>query len=430
MDILIKNGNVLEPAQETEGICDILVRQGRIARVAKNIKAEGSCRVIEAKGLYVMPGLIDMHCHLREPGREDEETIYNGSLSAARGGFTTICCMPNTSPALDSKVAISFVKHRALAAACDVLPVGAITINREGRELASFGEMAQEGACAFSDDGDCIMDSLIMRRALEYTKLYGKKVISHAEDKFLSKNGVMNEGALSVQMGLIGIPRQAEEIMVSRDVCLAELTGGLLHVAHLSTREAVEVMKRAKKSCPGISCEVTIHHLSLTEEAVGGYNANAKVSPPLRTARDQKSLIEGVKDGTIDCIVTDNAPHSQEEKESGFENAPFGMVGFETALPLSLELAERGVPLLQVVSRWTAGPARILGLEDRGSISEGKRADIIVVDPGKEWTCTEESLQSKSKNTPFLGRQMKGKVSVTVCNGKIVFEDKASREKR
>jgi len=427
MDILIKNGYVVEPANGLEGIYEVLVHQGLISRVGKRIKAGSSCRIVDARGMYVLPGLIDMHCHLREPGREDEETIATGSLAAARGGFTTICCMPNTSPALDSRVAISFVKNKALGAPCDILPVGAITANREGKELAPYGEMVQEGACAFSDDGDCVMDSLIMRRALDYTKLYKKRLISHSEDKGLSRNGVMHEGGLSTKLGLRGIPRQAEEIMVKRDIALAELTGGLLHIAHLSTKEAVDALKQAKKKNPNITCEVTVHHLVLTEEAVEGYNPDAKVSPPLRTAGDLKSLAEGIKDGTIDCIVTDHAPHSQEEKEAGFENAPFGAIGFETALPLALSLVSRGISLKQVVSRLTCEPARVLGMEDRGSIAEGKRADILIADPGKEWVFSREGITSKSKNSPFIGWKLKGKVAKTICNGKIVFEDKQYR---
>ncbi|HNS32848.1 MAG TPA: dihydroorotase [bacterium] len=427
MDMIIKNGYLVEPRQGIEGKYDILVRHGMIAGVDKNIKKDASCRILDAKGLYVFPGLIDMHCHLREPGREDEETIVNGSLSAVKGGFTTICCMPNTSPPLDNKVAISFVKNRALTAYCDVLPVGAITVNREGKELASYGEMVQEGACAFSDDGDCVMDSLVMRRALEYSKLYGKRIISHSEDKFLSKNGVMHEGALSAKMGLIGIPRQSEEIMVNRDIALAELTGGLLHIAHLSTKEAVDAIRRARKNCPNITCEVTVHHLILTEEAVEGYNANAKVSPPLRTAKDLKALVDGLKDATIDCIVTDNAPHSIEEKESGFENAPFGIIGFETALPLSMGLSEKGPGIRQIISAWTDGPARVLGLKDRGSIAEGMRADLVIVDPALEWVYEEEEILSKSKNSPFVGWKLKGKVMATVCKGRVVFESKGRK---
>ncbi|MCK9265311.1 dihydroorotase [bacterium] len=424
MDTLIKNGYVVDPQSGWEGVSDILIRGNKIEKRGKNIPTSASCKVIDATGLYVIPGLIDIHCHLREPGREDKETIVNGSLSAVKGGFTTICCMPNTSPPLDSKVSIGFIKNRALKAYCDVLPIGTITVNREGKELAPYGEMALEGACAFSDDGDCVMDSLVMRRALEYSKLYKKRVISHSEDKHLTKNGVMHEGALSVKMGLKGIPRQAEEIMVNRDVALAVLTEGLLHIAHLSTAEAVDILRRTKKRHSNITCEVTVHHLVLTEETVAGYNANAKISPPLRTSKDLQALIGGVKDNTIDCIVTDHAPHTEEEKESGFENAPFGIIGFETALPLTLELIDKGVELKQIISKWTNHPAKVLGLEDRGELAEGKRADITIFDIKKKWVYTKKDIQSKSFNTPFLGKQLKGKVVTTICAGKVVFEEK------
>ena len=424
MDILIKNGYIVDPQSGLEGVSDILVENGKIRKLKKKIKDSISCKKIDATGMHVYPGLIDIHCHLREPGREDKETIINGSLSAVKGGFTTICCMPNTSPSLDSKVSIGFVKNRALKAYCDVLPIGAITIDRAGKELASYGEMVEEGACAFSDDGDCVMDSLVMRRALEYTKLYKKRVISHSEDKYLSKNGVMHEGALSAKMGLKGIPRQAEEIMVNRDVSLAELTGGLLQIAHLSTKEAVEIMRRVKKRASNITCEVTIHQLILTEDAVKGYDTNAKISPPLRTTKDLESLLEGLKNGTIDCIVTDNAPHTKEEKDSGFESAPFGIIGFEKAFPLSMELLEKGLNIQQIVSAWTDGPAKVLQLNDRGSLSEGKRGDIMIFDPKYQWVYKEEDIISGSKNSPFIGRKLKGRIMATISGGKVVYKDK------
>ncbi|MBN1444906.1 MAG: dihydroorotase, partial [Candidatus Omnitrophica bacterium] len=309
---------------------------------------------------------------------------------------------------------------RAREALCEVLPVGALTVNREGKELPSYGEMAEEGAVAFSDDGDCVMNSLVMRRALEYSKLYKKPVISHSDDAFLSKNGVMNEGELSTKMGLGGIPRQGEAIMVSRDVALAQLTGGFLHLAHLSAAESVEIVRRAKKDNKKITCEVTVHHLFLTEDAVAGYNADAKVMPPLRTKADIKALIAGLKDGTIDCIVTDHAPHSAEEKESGFENAPFGMIGFETALPLAMELKKQGFTAAQIISKFTAGPAGVLRI-DRGRFKEGGRADIVIFDPEAEWVYRKEEIKSKSKNSPFIGRKMKGRVAATIFKGREVF---------
>ncbi len=420
MKILIKNGYLVNPAGALkEGRYDILAENGVVSRIAKNITAKAE-KIIDAKGMYVFPGLIDAHCHLREPGREDEETIYTGSVSAASGGFTTVCCMPNTSPPLDNRVAVRFVVDRARDADCEVLPIGAITVNREGKELPPYGEMVQEGAAGFSDDGDCVMNSLVMRRALEYSKLYKKPVISHSEDANLSKNGVMNEGALSTRMGLSGIPVQSESIMVNRDIALARLTGGRLHLAHISAEESLDAVRMAKKANKNITCEAAVHHLFLTEEAVKGYNTNAKMMPPLRTEKDVKALIKGLKDGTIDCIVTDHAPHSEEEKESGFENAPFGVIGFETALSLAMELQEAGLTVKRIVSLFTAGPARVMGI-DRGVLAEGNRADITVFDPRVEWFYRKEEILSKSKNSPFVGRKMKGRVTGTICNGRIVF---------
>ncbi|HRR95844.1 MAG TPA: dihydroorotase [Candidatus Ratteibacteria bacterium] len=416
-DILIKNGYIIDPASGKEGTTDILISNSYIKKISKNIK-EKTKKVIDAKGKLVFPGLVDIHCHLREPGREDEETIISGGISAISGGFTTICCMPNTTPTLDNKVAIRFVYDRGKDACCEVLPIGAITVGREGKLIAPYGEMVEEGAVAFSDDGNCVMDSLVMRRALEYTKLYKKPIISHSEDENLKRGGVMNEGTLSTKMGLSGIPNQAEEIMVSRDIFLSNLTGGRLHLAHITTSNSVQLIKEGKKKNKNISCEVAIHHLILTEEAVRNYNPNAKVSPPLRTEKDRKALIAGLKDGTIDCIVTDHAPHSEEEKEMGFENSPFGIIGFETALSLSMKLTNEGLSLKEIIKKFTVGPAKVLGI-DRGKIKEGSRADIVIFDPDYEWVYKKEEIKSKSKNSPFIGWKLKGKVILTISCGKI-----------
>ncbi|MCX8083011.1 MAG: dihydroorotase [bacterium] len=419
MGILIKNGYLIDPSTKREGVFDILIEKDKVSRIAKRIDTK-RVEVIDAKGMQVFPGLIDIHCHLREPGGEDKETIYTGSLSAVSGGFTTICCMPNTSPSLDNKVAIRFVIDRARESLCDVLPIGAITKGREGKELAPYGEMVEEGAVAFSDDGDCVMDSLVMRRALEYTKLYRKPIISHSEDKNLSRNGVMNEGVISTKMGLRGIPAEAETIMINRDISLAKMTGGYLHLAHLSVSDSVEMVREAKRHMDNLTSEVAIHHLFLTEEDVKGYNTNMKVNPPLRTTKDISALIKGLKDGTIDCIVTDHAPHTEEEKGTGFENAPFGMIGFETALSLSMELQDKGVSLMKIISLFTTGPARILGV-DKGCLSESKYADIVIFDPEEEWIYRKEDIKSKSKNSPFIGRKMKGRVIKTIYKGRVVF---------
>ncbi len=421
MNLLLKNGYLIDPGTKKEGRFDILIENGIVSKISKNIPS-GKNKVIDCKNKIVCPGFIDLHCHLREPGREDEETIYTGSLSAVSGGFTTICCMPNTNPPLDSKVSIRFVYEKGKNSFCEVLPIGAITKNREGKEIAPYFEMIEENAVAFSDDGNCVMDSNVMRRALEYTLLHKKIVISHSEDKNLSKNGVMNEGFISTKLGLPGIPKEAEEIMVERDIKLAKLTGGLLHIAHLSTEGAVESVRRGKKFLKNITSEVTAHHLTFTEDAVLGYNPNAKVSPPLRTEKDRLSLIEGLKDGTIDCIVTDHAPHSYEEKESGFENAPFGIIGFETFLPLCLKLIDYGLKLKDIIYKITYAPAKILKI-DRGIIEVGKRADIVIFDPDIEWIYTEKEIKSKSKNTPFLNEKLKGKILYTIFKGKVVYKD-------
>lgn len=421
MGIILKDGYLIEPKSGKEGKFDILIEDGIVKKIGKNIPSKNH-KTIDCKNKIVSPGFVDIHCHLREPGREDEETIYSGSLSAVSGGFTTICCMPNTDPPLDNKVSVRFVYEKGQKSLCEVLPIGAITKKREGKEIAPYFEMIEENAVAFSDDGNCVMDSNVMRRALEYTLLHKKPIISHSEDQNLSKNGVMNEGFISTKLGLSGIPREAEEIMVERDIHLAKLTGGILHLAHLTTEEAVESVRRFKKILKNLTCEVTSHHLTLTEEAVVGYNPNAKVSPPLRTEKDRLALIEGLKDGTIDCIVTDHAPHSLEEKESGFENAPFGIIGFETFLPLCLKLIDYGIKLKDLIYKITYAPSKILKIE-RGFIEEGKRADIVVFDPDIEWIYTEDKIKSKSKNTPFLNWKLKGKVLYTIFKGKIVYKE-------
>ncbi len=425
MKILIQQGYLLDPASKREGVYDILIEEGYIKSIKKSLSVRKAL-IIPAKGCLVFPGLIDIHCHLREPGREDEETIESGSKAAVAGGFTTLCCMPNTDPALDNKVSIRFVQDRASKAACRVLPVGCITVKREGTLLAPYGEMAAEGAVAFSDDGSCVMDSLVMRRALEYTRLHQKPVISHAEDAALSKNGVMNEGTLSVRLGLPGIPRQAEEIMVARDVSLAGLTGGRLHLAHLTTAEAVQIVRKARKKGLSVTAEVTVHHITLTEEATAGYNTQAKVSPPLRTRQDIQALIEGLKDGTIDCLVTDHAPHADEEKETGFENAAFGIIGLETALPLAWRLTEKELKPLQLIAAFTTNPANVLGLAP-AQIKEGEPADVVVYDPDKKWVYQKEKIVSRSKNSPFINWELKGKVLYTLVSGKIAYQDEESK---
>lgn len=419
MDLLIKNGRVIDPAQKIDEVMDVACTQGKIEKVAKTIKPQGKPRVIDASNKIVCPGFIDSHCHLREPGREDEETIKTGAASAAAGGYTTIMAMPNTAPCLDTGPLVAFVFNRGRETSISVFPIGAITKNREGKELTEMADLVENGAAAFSDDGNCVADNRVMRRGLEYARMVDRPLIDHPEELTLARNGVMNEGKISTLLGLPGIPREAEEIAVFRDIALASLTESRMHLAHLTSAGSVALLRQAKKKGVPITAEVTLHHLTLTEEAVKGYNTNTKVSPPLRTRDDVKSLRNGIKDGTIEVIVTDHAPHSREEKETDFENAAFGIIGFETALPLLLRLTA-DIPLSLLIACLTSNPARIFRFNDRGSLKKGLRADITIFDPKKEWTLTEAVIKSRSKNTPFLGEKMKGMVCYTICNGKIV----------
>lgn len=422
MEILIKNIRVIDACCRIDGIRDVLISGNLFSSVEKNINKKTS-KIIDGTGLWLLPGLIDIHCHLREPGNEEEETILSGSRSAASGGFTTICCMPNTEPSVDNKVVAGYIFEKARKAPIKVLPYGTITSARKGTSLAPMGELSETGVVGFSDDGNCVMDSLIFRRALEYSKPWGKVVISHSEDHNLTKNGVMNEGALSTKLGLKGIPAEAEHIMVYRDISLAKLTGARIHLAHISTKKSVELVREAKKKFKNITCEVTIHHLVLTEDALVNYDANAKVNPPLRSQQDVSALIKGIKENVIDAIVTDHAPHSEEEKGSGIEHAPFGMIGFETALPMAMTLIKYGLKPIQIIEKMALGPARILRIQPN-TISNGAEANFVIFDPKKEWILTKDNILSLSKNTPFLDKKITGKVLCTFYRGNPVYSDK------
>ncbi|HOC02688.1 MAG TPA: dihydroorotase [bacterium] len=422
MEILIKNIRVIDPHSKTDDVLDILISDSVFSDICKNTSRKTS-KVIDGTGLWLIPGLIDMHCHLREPGNEEEETILSGSYSAASGGFTTICCMANTQPSIDNKVVAGYIFEQSRKALIEVLPYGTVTIGRKGELLSPMGELAQAGVVGFSDDGNCVMDSLIFRRALEYSKTWQKVVVSHSEDQILAKNGVMNEGLLSTKLGLRGIPAEAEHIMVYRDISLAGLTCANLHLAHLTTKKSVDLVREAKKQLNNITCEATIHHLTLTEDALKGYNANAKVSPPLRTQEDVKALIKGIKEDTIDAIVTDHAPHSEEEKGSGIENAPFGMIGFETALPLAMTLIRYGIKPIKLIEKMTCTPAKILNLKPN-TITRGAEANCVIFDPEREWVLKKENIYSLSKNTPFLDKKFVGKVLCTFYRGAPVYSDK------
>jgi dihydroorotase len=433
MKIFIKSGHIVDPSQGIDGIGDIFIEDGKIKEVrlqtsshpplSKGVRRGGSDRdihTIDARGLKVFPGLIDMHVHLREPGFEYKETIKTGTMAAIKGGFTTVCCMPNTFPVNDNASVTEFIKRKASQEGyCAVLPIGAITKGQKGEELAEIGTMKNEGCIAFSDDGQPVMNSLIMRRALEYSKAFNVPIISHCEDLTLSEDGVMNEGLLSVTLGLKGIPVEAEQIMIFRDILLAELTGGKLHIAHVSTEGSVDLVRNAKKKGVNVTVETCPHYFSLTEDAVKGYDTNAKVNPPLRTERDIEAIKEGLKDGTIDVIATDHAPHHRDEKLREFDMAPFGISGLETAMGLSLKLVRENIlSLSQLIEKMTLNPAKILGL-DKGTLMVGSDADVVIIDEDREFKVDTEHFISKGKNTPFEGRILKGMPVLTICKGKV-----------
>lgn len=431
MKILIKDGHITDPSQGIDGVGDILIENGKIEKIElqktphlnKGGLGEGNTpelRTINAKGLKVFPGLIDMHVHLREPGFEYKETIKTGTMAAIKGGFTTVCCMPNTFPVNDNASVTEFIKRKASQeGCCSVLPIGAITKGQKGEELAEIGTMKSEGCIAFSDDGQPVMNSLIMRRALEYSKAFNVPVISHCEDLTLSEGGVMNEGLLSLTLGLKGIPAEAEQIMIFRDILMAELTGGKLHIAHVSTKGSVNLIRNAKERGVNVTAETCPHYFSLTEEAVDGYNTNAKVNPPLRTERDIEAIKEGLRDGTIDVIATDHAPHHRDEKLREFDMAPFGISGLDTALSLSLKLVKEDVlDFARLIEKMALNPARILGI-DRGTLRVGSDANVVVVDDKREFSVEPEFFISKGKNTPFAGWALEGMPLFTIYKEKI-----------
>lgn len=422
MDIIITNGHVIDPSQNINGIGDILIENGKIREIrlrpAVLSLRPPSFDIIDASGLYILPGLVDMHCHLREPGFSHKETIKTGTLAGLKGGFTTLCCMPNTDPVNDNETVTEFILRKAYAeGACYVYPIGAITKGQKGEELAEMGKMRAAGCVAFSDDGRPVMNSLIMRRALEYSKVIDAPIISHAVDLHLSEGGVMNEGIVSTRLGLRGIPREAEDIMIARDLMLARLTGGRLHIAHVSTVGGVELIRRAKEEGINVTAETCPHYFTLTEEAVSDYNTNAKVNPPLRTEEDVIAIIEGLKDGTIDVIATDHAPHHRDEKLLDFDNAPYGISGLETALSLSLNVVHSGhISLYDLTKKISLNPARILGLA-KGSLTIGAMAEIIILDINREFKVEGDRFISLGKNTPFDGWLLKGMVVATICKG-------------
>lgn len=422
MNLLIKGGRVIDPSQGIDDTLDVVVENGVVKEIGKGLKAPAGAETIDATGKYVTPGLIDMHVHLRDPGLEYKEDIISGTRAAAAGGFTSVCCMPNTKPVIDSKAVASYIINKAKAEGfANVFPVGSITYGMNGERMAEMGELKESGCVAVSDDGKPVVNSELMRRALEYARGMGILVISHAEDLPLVGEGTMNEGFTSTELGLKGIPRVAEDIAVARDVMLAEYSNSPIHIAHVSTKGAVRIIREAKARGVRVTCETAPHYFTLTDDAVRGYNTNAKMNPPLREADDVAAIKAGLKDGTIDCIATDHAPHHLDEKDVEFNVALNGIIGLETSLPLSLKLVTDGVLTLnQLIEKMSCNPAKIIGI-CRGGLKPGSAADITVIDPTLEWSVTEENLASKSKNSPFLGWKMKGAAACTVLGGKVVF---------
>lgn len=421
MKILIKNGRVVDPANQRNQICDVLIEDGRIETVGMDIQC-AEAQVIDAAGKIVAPGLVDMHVHLREPGQEYKEDILSGTRAAAAGGVTSVACMPNTVPAADSAPVIRYIIEKAKEAGyANVYPVGAISKGLAGKELAEMGDLAQAGAVAVSDDGHPVESASLMRRAMEYAYMFGLPVISHCEEMGLTNDGSMNEGAVATRMGLKGISRASEEVMASRDILIAEATGTRVHIAHISTKGTVELVRQAKKRGVQVTCETCPHYFSLTEDAVEGFNTNAKMNPPLRTAEDMEAIREGLKDGTIDAIVTDHAPHHIDDKNCEFAMAANGIVGVETSLGVGLVcLVDTGVLTIdELIAHMTYIPAGILGI-DRGTLSEGAPADVVIFDPQKEWVVDTKAFYSKGKNSPYHGWTLKGKPEYTILNGKIV----------
>ena len=423
MKLLIKNGRIVDPANNLDEAMDILVENSKISQVARNIKASAE-QIIDATDKIVMPGIVDMHVHLREPGREDKETIASGTKAAAKGGVTSVLAMPNTEPAIDNVENINLLKSIIKdKAAVNVFIAAAITQGRLGQELTDIVKLKKEGAKAISDDGSSVDINELMFEALKKAREQGMLVICHSEDKSLSKNGVVNLGFISTRLGLRGISKESEYKRVARDIELAEKAKAAVHIAHLSCKESVELIAKAKKMGLKVTCEATPHHFSLTEEAVLGYDTNMKVNPPLRGRDDVNAIREGLKDGTIDVIASDHAPHTESEKEVEFERAEFGVIGLETELAVSItELLKAGLlDWAKLVKKLAFNPAKILGV-DKGTLGIGKDADIVIVEPQKEWLVKKENFASKSGNSPFIGMKLKGVVEYTICGGKIVYK--------
>jgi len=423
MGILIKNGRVIDPASGTDDKLDIVISENKIADIAKNIKPASGDEVIDANGSLVLPGLIDIHVHFREPGREDVETIIGGSLVAAKSGFTSVCTMPNTSPVIDNQALVRFIIMEAAKGPINVFPTANISKGGKGEEISEMGELVRGGAVAFTDDGKPVINSILMRRALEYSRMFNVPVLSHAEDKLLADEGLMNEGLNSNRLGLRGIPCEAEEVMIARDIILTRLAKGRLHICHVSSAGSVELVRRGKADGISVSCETAPHYFSLNDDAVEEHLSMAKMNPPLRSEHDRKEIIRGLKDGTIDVIATDHAPHALFEKMQEMEYAPFGIIGLETSVPLIITelVRNNNFSYIEAFSKVTCNPSKLLNL-GRGELKKGAMADVVIINPDEKIVVDKKFLISKCKNTPFIGKELFGSIEYTICNGKIVHK--------
>ncbi len=430
-DLVIRGGRVIDPALGFGSDATVFIKDGILAKIEpesaasrKSLKSLDKSQLIDATGKLVVPGLIDIHVHLREPGHEAKETVKSGCCAAAAGGFTAVCCMPNTTPCIDNQETVKFVQDRAQNADARVYVVGAITKNLAGEQLSEIGDLVKMGAVAITDDGHFLQNPEIMRRALEYARMFDIPVMQHAEDQYLTAGAVMNESFQSARLGMKGAPPVAEEIAVARDIALCRMTGSRLHVQHVTTRGAVEAIRQAKREGVNVTAEVTPHHLILTDEEIGlEFNTSLRVNPPLRSRRDRDAVIEGLVDGTIDCIASDHAPHSIEEKDCEFDQAPPGMIGLETTVGLvKTHLIDKGyLSWADAVRKMTINPARILNLKG-GSLSRGAAADVTIIDPDKKWTVKADRFRSRSKNSPFVGWKLSGQVVTTILGGRVVYE--------
>ena len=437
ISLLIRGGRIIDPSQGIDQVGDLLIAKGKVVHLGGTmptvIASEAKqSPVIDATGLIICPGFVDLHCHLREPGFENKETIATGTEAAAIGGFTCVCCMANTEPPLDNAAVVGWVKRKASKdSSIDVLPIGCITKGRKGEELTDMAELAEAGVVAFSDDGDPVASSQLMHRALECSRDLGLPIIDHCEDKALSDNGIINEGQVSAKLGLKGIPAAAEEVMVARDLTLAKVTKARVHIAHVSTKGSVELVRRAKEEGIPVTAEVTPHHLTLTQERIvkdlanKSFDTNAKVNPPLRTKEDVRALIKGLDDGVIDAIATDHAPHTPADKNRDLESAAFGISGLETALGCLMSLVHQGkISLTQLISKLTYEPANVIGRNgELGTLKAGAPANVTIIDPGREWIVNSRNFSSKGKNTPYDGYKFKGKIIATIASGRIVHMD-------